>query len=120
MNILPDWSKSFRPVVEEKREWLIKFSELFVEIKGLRAIVPVVTVEEGHPQSYYVRITAHNAENRISVRLDPSTDPIKTRGVKRSIALLAETLQLDFPSLKIEHHNLQNYLETIADSQVVS
>jgi hypothetical protein len=105
---LSSLSSCFKPVVEETSDWLIKFAELYLETKGNQAIVPVVTVEEGYPQSYYVKISSRGEGARLSVRLDPSTDPIKTRGVKRSIALIAETVKAACPGIVVESHNLQD------------
>lgn len=107
---ITDWADDFQPMEQKETHWLIKFNELYIERKGKRALVPVVTVEEGHPQTYYVRLSL-NEGRRLSIRLDPSTDPIKTRGVKRSIALIAETLKHRFPHLEVESHNLEDYFE---------
>jgi len=99
----------FKPVVEEKKEWLIKIEEIYLERSGLQAIVPAVVVEEGHAQTFYIRLSMPQTGGRLSIRLDPLTDPIKTRGVKRSIALLAEVMLGGNQEFTIERHNLQGY-----------
>lgn len=100
----------FVPSLEAKKDWIIKYQELFIEKQAERAIVPAIAVEEGHPQSYYIRLTLDTKGNRLSVHLDPATDPIKTRGVKRSIAFMAESILSQFPHLQIDQSNLSEYL----------
>lgn len=85
--------------------------EVYVERKGLRALVSSVVVEEGHPQSFYIVVVRDSATRQMVIRLDPSTDPIKTRGVKRAVALLAESLLNSEKRLSVDRHNLQGYLE---------
>ena len=101
---------AFHPLREEKDEWLIKIEELYVERGRRCALLPVVVVEEGHPQSFYIRLSQNEGKQRLTVRLDPSTDPIKTRGVKRSVALVAETFLALSASAKVVRHNLEGYL----------
>lgn len=106
---LQEWSKLFNPLRDESGEWVIKIKEIYVEQKGKQALLPVTVVEEGHPQSFYLRISCHNIEE-ITVRIDFETDPIKTRGVKRSVALLAEAILQTNINLNVIRHNLEGFL----------
>lgn len=107
------WSETFTELIEETDGWKIKFDKIFVERRGYEALLSVVVVEEGHSQNFYIRMSQHNQNNkRTTVRLDPLTDPIKTRGVKRSLALLAETLTRNHSKTQVERHNLQGFLNT--------
>ncbi|HOJ62498.1 MAG TPA: hypothetical protein PK878_19640 [bacterium] len=98
------------PLVEESGEWLIKVEEIYVERQGRKALLWTVVVEEGHSQSFYIRISKSEADRKLTVHLDPSTDPIKTRGVKRSVALVAEFLLGQQPSWAVERNNVSGFL----------
>jgi len=102
--------RKFPVIKEEKTEWLIKIDEVYVERSGGRALMPTVVVEEGHSQTYYIRISVNESSGFLTVRLDSSTDPIKTRGVKRSIAVVAETIVQLTDGIGIHRHNLEGYL----------
>ena len=108
---LGEFKRVFQPLYEEKPGWSIKIEELYLEREGQRSILPAVVVEEGHPQSFYIRLSVNNQSHRLTTRLDPATDPIKTRGVKRSVALVAESLLGCFGAAKVWRHNLQGYLK---------
>ncbi len=104
--------ETLAPLLEERGTWRIKVDEIFVECKGNRALVSATVVEEGHPQTFYILVVKDDLGGQVTVRLDPSTDPIKTRGVKRSIAVVAEDLLKKRINLSVNRHNIQGYLET--------
>ena len=108
---LDEFNRVFKPLYEKKQGWSIKIEELYLERKGQRSILPAVVVEEGHPQSFYIRLSVDNQSHRLTTRLDPATDPIKTRGVKRSVALVAESLLDCFRAAEVWRHNLRGYFE---------
>ncbi|MFB3786402.1 MAG: hypothetical protein ACE15F_08530 [bacterium] len=99
-------------MVEESEEWLIKVEEVYVERQGRKALLWTIVVEEGHSQSFYIRLTKSEADHKLTVHLDPSTDPIKTRGVKRAVARVAESLLGSGISLAVERDNLSGFLVT--------
>ncbi|MDP8242726.1 MAG: hypothetical protein P9L94_01505 [Candidatus Hinthialibacter antarcticus] len=104
--LLSEWGRAFSVIHEQTNAWIIKVDEIYVGHRGERAIMPATVIEEGHPQKFYIRLSSADSHQRLTIRLDPATDPIKTQGVKRAIATVAEAL-LDFdPTLAIETHNL--------------
>jgi hypothetical protein len=116
-HIVLDWngdlgelSNSFRPFLEDNNNWRIVIEELYLELQKRRAIIPVTVVEEGHVQNFYTVLSKSDKLNTLTVRLDHNTDPVKTRGVKRSLALLAEQIVGWDSSIRLNKHNLENYL----------
>ncbi len=99
----------------ERNDWLIKVEEFYVERHHKKALLPVVVVEEGHSQKFYIKLSLNEQNHQITVRLDPSTDPVKTRGVKRSVALVAESILSRFEDALVERHNLHDYLNCSTD-----
>lgn len=102
------WSSAFSQVYEETEQWRIKIEEIYVERQEKRVILPTVVIEEGHTQTFYIKVTFSEERNRLTVRLDPLTDPVKTRGVKRSIGLIAESLSLHQPCT-IDKNNVEEF-----------
>lgn len=102
---------TFRPITEQTGGWLIKIPEFYLEHRGGRALLTTVVVEEGHKQTFYI-LAAKSEGGKLSLRLDPSTDPVKTRGVKRSIALLAETFRSRHPEVSVHRHNLNDLFDS--------
>ncbi len=101
-----------QPLVEESEEWLIKVEEVYVERHGRKALLWTVVVEEGHSQSFYIQLSISEADHKLTVHLDPSTDPIKTRGVKRAVARVAESLLESGLPLAAERDNLSGFFGT--------
>lgn len=117
-HIVLDWngdldslSKSFRPFTEDTDRWRIVIEEWYLELQNRRAIIPVTVVEEGHVQNFYTVISKNDKLNTLTVRLDHNTDPVKTRGVKRSLALLGEKLCSWDNSIQLNKHNLEDFLQ---------
>ncbi len=108
---ISDYGRIFLPLYENE-EWLIKIDEYFIERGGSKALLPVVVVEEGHSQKFYVKISANEENHSFTIRLDPSTDPVKTIGVKRSLALVTESILEKYKEATVVRHNLQHLLNT--------
>jgi len=116
-HIVLDWdghlgelSKSFRPLSEETNGWRIVIDRWYLELQNHRAMIPVMVVEEGCMQNFYTILSKNDKEKTLTLRLDPYTDPVKTRGVKRSLALLAENLFGWDSSIQLNKHNLEDFL----------
>lgn len=106
-----DLSEVLFPVAEENEAWRIKIKDVYVEKKNTRALLSTVVVEEDHPQSFYILVAKNEAQAELSIRLDPSTDPIKTRGVKRSIAVVANSILQARGDLSVARHNINDFLD---------
>ena len=66
-------------------------------------------------QSFFIVVT--NRENKITIRLDPITDPEKTYGVKIAIALMAKRIQdIEKTSdLYVSKTNIQEFIERLQE-----
>lgn len=97
---------AFVSLREELEGRLIKIEEIYLEQKGFKALFPTIVVEEGHTQRYYIIVGISGSKNQFTIRIDPLSDPIKTKAVKRSLALLAEMILHRFENLTMDHHNI--------------
>jgi hypothetical protein len=99
-------SKNFGEIFQ-KTPFLIKISSIFIERNGLSALLPTVAIDDLH-QDFLIEISTRKLKT--TIRLYPQTDPVKTDGVKSSIALLSKYILKIFPNLKITQTNLLDYL----------
>jgi hypothetical protein len=65
-------------------------------------------VEEGRSQAFFVLVS--QKARQITVRLLPATDPDKTDGVKRVMALIAKQLHEATAGSRFGKTNLQEFL----------
>ncbi len=66
-------------------------------------------VEQGRAQSFFVQLS--QKDRQITVRLLPATDPEKTLGVKRVMALIAKQLREAAVGSRFGKTNLQEFLD---------
>ena len=103
---LDDFSKKFIPVFQ-KEPFLIKVSSIFVEQKNSTALLPALVISELR-QQYFIEIFTN--ESKTTIRLYPGTDPKKTEGVKKSMALVAKQIMKIYPNFHLIQTNLSEYL----------
>ena len=87
---------------------ILKVVEVYLSLSGHTALVDCVVVEEGRSKSFFVQLS--RKDRQITVRLLPATDPDKTNGVKRLMALIATQLQAASAGSQFGKTNLQDFL----------
>ncbi|HEX4403455.1 MAG TPA: hypothetical protein VH560_01415 [Polyangia bacterium] len=87
---------------------ILKVVDVFVNRAGLTALVDCVVVEDGRSQAFFVQLAQKGRQ--ITVRLLPATDPEKTPGVKRVMALIAKQVQAASAGSHFGKTNLQEFL----------
>lgn len=88
---------------------ILKVIAVYLDRSGHAALVDCVAVEEGRAQSFFVQLS--QKDRQITVRLLPATDPEKTVGVKRIMALIARQLREAAVGSRFGKTNLQDFLE---------
>jgi hypothetical protein len=88
---LADLQARHRPFAARDGERLVKVERFYADARGEAALIEALVVEQGHTQRFLVQVTAR--PDGFSVRLEPMTDPEKTAGVKRALALVADRLR---------------------------
>ena len=71
-------------------------------------LVDCVVVEAGRSQNFFVQLS--QKDRQITVRLLPASDPEKTTGVKRVMALIAMQLHDSTAGSRFGKTNLQEFL----------
>ncbi len=87
----------------------LKLGDVYLNRSSHSALVDCVVVEEGRTQHFFVQLS--QKDRQITVRLLPATDPEKTDGVKRVMALIAEQLHQSTAGSRFGKTNLQEFLE---------
>ena len=90
---------------------ILKVMDVYLSRSGHTALIDSVVVEEGRSQAFFVQLS--QKDRQITVRLLPATDPDKTDGVKRILALIATQLQESTAGSRFGKTNLQDFLPTL-------
>jgi hypothetical protein len=94
-------------VTRDGRE-ILKVVDVYLNKTGRTALVDCVAVEDGRSQTFFVQLA--RKDRQITVRLLPATDPEKTKGVKRIMALIAKQLHDATVGSSFGKTNLQDFL----------
>ena len=88
---------------------ILKVVDVYLNRSCRTALVDCVVVEEGRSRPFFVQLS--QKDRQITLRLLPATDPEKTVGVKRIMALIAGQLCDAIGGSRFGKTNLQEYLE---------
>jgi len=98
----------FQPILDRSGARILKARDVFMNQSRRSALVESTVVEGGRTQGFFVHVS--QGEGTVTVRLLPATDPEKTDGVKRLLALIARQVLDQNPSCKVGKTNLQPFL----------
>jgi hypothetical protein len=87
---------------------ILRVVDVYLDRSGRTALVDCVVVEGGRSQPFFVQLS--QKDRQITVRLLPATDPEKTAGVKRLMALIARQLRAAAGGSRFGKTNLQEFL----------
>jgi hypothetical protein len=88
---IEDCQRHFQPAIVREGDLLVKFDRFYLERGGRSALVETLVVDRGHTQKFFVHLSPKG--EGITVRLEPLTDPEKSDGVKRALALAAHAIR---------------------------
>ena len=91
---------------------ILKVTDVYLNRSGHTALVDCVVVEAGRSQAFFVQLS--QKDRQITVRLLAATDPEKTDGVKRIIALIAGQIHQAIAGSHFGKTNLQEFLHVRA------
>jgi hypothetical protein len=100
--------QQFTPLDIHEQQTIIKVQEAYLSTTKMDALLDCLVVEDRIPITFYIFLTQKSG--RITVRLDRLTDPEKTDGVKRLLALIGHTLKSQSPLCYYGKHNLAGFL----------
>jgi hypothetical protein len=105
-NIYREFKKNIHKL--DSKSIIIKYSDCLLNKDKNIILVNRVVIENQRSMSFYIMIM--RKENQITIRLDPFTNPEKTFGVKKSLALIAIKILEEGNNLNITKTNLQDFI----------
>ena len=84
---LDECASYLEPFVFREGELVVKVDRFYRERGGRAALLETLVVDRGHTQKFFIQLSAK--QEGLTLRLEPLTDPEKTAGVRRAIALIA-------------------------------
>jgi hypothetical protein len=101
--------QEFQPILDRSDGRILKARDVFINQSRRSALVESTVVEGGHrTQGFFVHVA--QGEGAVTVRLLAATDPEKTDGVKRLLAILARKVLEQDPSCRYGKTNLEPFL----------
>jgi hypothetical protein len=107
--------QAFTPMMLRTGNEILKVQEFYLSRSGTDALLESVVIEQGTARTFFVQLKLH--EKAVTVRLLPATDPEKTPGVRRVMALVAGFIRRVYPGSRYGKTNLQEYLEGTVSSE---
>ncbi len=97
-----------KPVAREVAGEILKLHNIFMNQRGDILLIEALAVEHGPPNRFFVQIGRKDAKT--TVKIYPGSDPEKTPGVKKLLALVAQQVKARNPQADYGHTNLQEFL----------
>ncbi len=97
-----------QPLFFKDENRIIKSSEFYISRQENTMIVKTLSIEGEKKVSFFILI--NDRDDGIVIRLLPDYDIPKTKGVKKSLALIANQIRRDFQALSVGKTNLTEYL----------
>lgn len=100
---------------DQKSNIIVRIENYFINQPGDIILAKAVAVVDQKPQSFYIMVM--NREDKITIRLDPTTDPEKTDGVKIALALMAKRIQEieKAHNLYVSKTNIQEFIDKLQE-----
>ena len=91
---------------------IVRIENYFINQPGDIILAKAVAVDQ-RAQSFYILVTS--SKDKTTIRLDPTTDPEKTDGVKIALALMAKRLQEieGAHNLYVPKTNIQEFIDKL-------
>jgi len=105
---LEDIWMAYQPLEHQEANTRFKTEGCFLSHDKEELLIPSLVVEQGIARKFYVKM--HQHEESLTIKLDPMTDPEKTDGIRRLLALFAERLLAAEPEAHITKTNIEEFL----------
>ena len=100
--------ESFHPTQERAEAEILKTQDIFISRDRKMLLIEAIAIEDGPPQRFFIQAAVK--DNRTTVRIYPGTDPVKTAGVKKLLAIVAKLMREQHPEIDYGATNLKEFL----------
>jgi hypothetical protein len=88
---IADLQRRHAPFTVREDGRVVKVDRFYAEAGGTSALLETIVVDRGHAQKFFIQLAGR--DGGLTVRLEPMTDPEKTPGVKRALAIVAQRIR---------------------------
>ena len=88
---LEELARRHAPFTARAGSAIVKCDRFYLETGGRTALLETLVSDASHTQRFFVRLQAR--DDGVMVRCEPLTDPEKSPGVKRALALVASRVR---------------------------
>lgn len=101
-------------IKDQKSNIIVRIENFFINQRCDIILSKAIAIDQ-KTQSFYIVVM--NRENKITIRLDPITDPEKTDGVKIALALMAKRIQdiEKISDLYVSKTNIQEFIDRLQE-----
>ncbi len=100
--------KAYAPSVHQLPGGALKLMDAFINQHASSMLIEAVAAECGPPNRFFIHILQH--EMKTTVKLYPGSDPEKTQGVKKLLAIAARQILTACTGTAYGSTNLREYL----------
>jgi len=100
--------ETFQPTQERAEGEILKTQDIYISRDKKILLVEAIAIEDGPPQRFFIQMSVK--DNRTTVRIYPGTDPVKTLGVKKLLAIVAKLMRDQHPEVNYGSTNLKEFL----------
>jgi len=105
---LPSFFKTYAQCVHTLPNGVLKLMDAFLNQNETGMLIEAIAAEGGPPNRFFVQILQH--DQKTTVKLYPGSDPEKTPGVKKLLAIIARQVLSHCPGTSYGSTNLKEYL----------
>jgi len=105
---LEEFVARYNPCVQELPGGALKLLDIFLNRDRTCALIEALAAEGGPPNRFFVMVAQRG--KKTTVKIYPGSDPEKTPGVKKLLALIAGQIKEAFPETAYGSTNLQDFL----------
>jgi hypothetical protein len=99
---------SFQPTHERAEGEILKTQDIYIGRDKKTLLIEAIAIEDGPPQRFFIQASVK--DERTTVRIYPGTDPVKTSGVKKLLAIVAKLMRDQWPEISYGSTNLKEFL----------
>jgi hypothetical protein len=98
----------FQPIQERTEGEILKTQDIYISQNRKVLLIEAIAIEGGPPQRFFIQASVKEA--RTTIRIYQGTDPIKTAGVKKLLAIVAKHMRDQHPEIAYGVTNLKEFL----------
>jgi len=98
----------YEPLIQNTSGEILKLQTAFINQARNTVLIEALAVEAGPPNRFFVQVG--NKDRKTTVRIYPGSDPEKTPGTKKLLALVAKQLKDQSPDIEYGSTNLKDFL----------